>query len=295
MTTIHAVKRKKKQDIFYYMNVVILGILALTIIYPFYNCILVSVVEQKDYILTPFMLYPKRITWDAYKFIFASPMIFSGYWTTLRVILFGLPYNILLSILTAYGLSRSSFPGKKIITVFILFTMFFGGGLIPTYLLVRGLGLVNSLASIVLIYGINTFYMLVMRSYFESIPESIEESAKIDGANDIVILFKIILPLSMPILATFTLFYTVDRWNEWYNALIFITDGDKWPLQMVLRSIIVSTIDGLDNGSSHLRRTVFPNGVKMAAIVITMAPILLVYPFLQKYFVKGMLVGAVKS
>jgi putative aldouronate transport system permease protein len=151
------------------------------------------------------------------------------------------------------------------------------------------------LASIILTYGVNTFYMIIMMNYFDTIPPSLEESAKIDGANDFVILFRIMLPLALPIIATVFLFFAVDRWNEWFNAMLFIRDGKKWPLQLVLRDIVMSSIDTLKTTSYELRRTVFPDGVKMASIVVTMAPIMLIYPFLQKYFMKGILIGAIKS
>jgi putative aldouronate transport system permease protein len=288
-------KRKVRFSLFDTINFLILTFLALIIIYPFYNSILVSLVPQRDYIRTPFMLFPKRITWDSYKYIFESPKIIYGYRSTLIILLFGIPYNMFLTTFTAYALSRTSFPGKKIIMSLIIFTMYFGGGLIPYYLLIRGLGLVNSLASIILTYGVNTFYMIIMMNYFGTIPPSLEESAKIDGANDFVILFRIMLPLALPIIATVFLFFAVDRWNEWFNAMLFIRDGKKWPLQLVLRDIVMSSIDTLKTTSYELRRTVFPDGVKMASIVVTMAPIMLIYPFLQKYFMKGILIGAIKS
>ena len=202
---------------------------------------------------------------------------------------------------SAYGLSRKPFPGKKAIMILIIFTMYFSGGIIPLYLLVKSLGLMDHLLSVVLVYGVNTFYMLIIKNYFESIPESIEESAKIDGANEFYILFKIMIPLSMPIIATFLLFFLVDRWNEWYSALLFIRSSSKWPLQLVLREVINNTGSEISNAlkanraSDTLLNKVFSQGIKMAAIVITMAPIMLVYPFVQKYFIKGILIGSVKS
>ena len=293
----YAKKIGKRIDPFNIINTLFLGLWGIIIVYPFYNSVLISLVSQKDYTLTPFMLFPKHITFMAYQYIFESPMLLNGFKSTLIILIFGIPYNMLLSILIAYGLSRNKFPGKKLITYFIVFTMFFGGGMIPFYLLVRSLGLMGSLASVILVYGINTFYMLIMKSYFETIPASIEESAKMDGANELVILFKIVLPLSLPIIATFMLFYTVDRWNEWFNALLLISDGHKWPLQAVLRSII-SSVDLIGSNSTtynSLRSNVFTDGVKMAATIVTIIPIMAVYPFVQKYFVKGIMLGAVKA
>jgi len=288
-------KGRVRFNLFDTINFLILTLLALIIIYPFYNSILISLVPQRDYIRTPFMLFPKKITWDSYKYIFESPKIIYGYRNILIILLFGMPYNMLLTTFTAYALSRDSFPGKKIIMGLIIFTMYFGGGLIPYYLLIRGIGLVNSLASVVLTYGVNTFYMIIMMNYFNTIPASLEESARIDGANEFVILFRIMLPLALPIIATVFLFFAVDRWNEWFSAMLFLRDGKKWPLQLVLRNIVMSTIDDLGSSYASLRQTVFPAGVKMASIVVTMAPIMLIYPFLQKYFMKGILIGAIKS
>jgi len=286
---------RRKRDLFYAVNVVLLGIWGLVILYPFYNAFLISVVTQKEYTMTPFMLIPKEITFEAYQFIFSSSRIYSGYTNTLLILLIGVPYNMIITACMAYALSRDRFPGKKTITALVVFTMYFSGGLIPLYLLVKDLGLMNSLAAVILVYGANTFYLLLMRSYFHEIPAALEESAKLDGANDIVILVRIMLPLAMPIVATIILFFSVDRWNEWFNAMLFVREGDKWPLQLVLRNIVMSTINDIGSRNVSVKKTIFEDGVKMAAVFVTMAPIMLTYPFLQKYFLKGILIGSVKS
>jgi putative aldouronate transport system permease protein len=175
--------------------------------------------------------------------------------------------------------------------------MYFSGGIVPMYLLMRDLHLTNTIWAVILPYGVNTFYMLIMRNYFIAVPASISESAKIDGAGEWTILFRIILPLSQPILATFALFFAVDRWNEWYNSMIFIKSVQITPLQLVLRSIVVASeyIPAAAKGSSAAMGALFSKGLKMAAVIITMAPIMIVYPFVQKYFVKGITLGAVKA
>ena len=176
--------------------------------------------------------------------------------------------------------------------------MLFNGGIIPMYLLMMKLGLTNSLGSVVFAYGINTFYMVIMRNFFSSLPVALVESAKIDGAGEWRILFRIILPLSMPIIATITLFYTVDRWNEWYNAMIFIKSPNMQPLQLVLRSIVLESqmMDKIAaSGTAVIDKERFVSGMKMAAVVVTMLPVMCVFPFLQKYFVKGVMVGAIKA
>lgn len=287
--------RVKKNHIFNLINAVLLGACALLIIYPFYNVLLISVVSQKEYMQTPFMIFPKEITFEAYRFIFHNPRFYHGYINTLMILVIGVPYNMIITTCTAYALSRSNFPGKKLITSMVIFTMYFSGGMIPLYLLIKEMGLMNNLLAVILVSGANTFYMLLIRSYFQSISPAVEESAKIDGANDIVILIRIMLPLALPIMATIILFFSVDRWNEWFNAMLFIRDGDKWPLQLVLRSIISTTTVDMSSAGITIDRNIFSDGVKMAAIFITMAPIMVLYPFLQKYFMKGIMIGSEKS
>lgn len=290
-----SIKKKRKADPAYILVMVILTVFGLIVLYPFYNAVLVSLVSQKEYIQTPFMLYPKNITLASYQYLFEDGSILGGYQSTLLLVLLGVPYNLLLTASVAYGMSRPRFPGKKIINVVIIITMYFSGGIIPTYLLVQSLGLTNSLGSVILVYGVNTFNMIIMRNFFLSIPKEIEESALIDGANEIVVMFRIIFPLSKPIMATMLLFFTVDRWNEWFNAMVFLRDNNQWPLQLVLRSIVNQPLMDFSVTTSALRNTVFSDGIKMAAVVVTMLPVMLVYPFVQKHFMKGIMLGGVKA
>ncbi|MCL2059566.1 MAG: carbohydrate ABC transporter permease [Oscillospiraceae bacterium] len=253
-----------------------------------------SFVTPKEYILNPAMVIPKRIVLDNYYVIFTNRMIFTGYKNTLILVVFGVTYSLLLTVCMGYAFSRKSFPGKKLFFSLVLFTMFFGGGLIPQYLLMRSLNLIGKLHGVILLGGVSVFYMIIIKNSFEQIPESLEESAKIDGANDVVIFSRIMLPLQLPMLATITLFFTVDRWNSWFAPMLYLNDNKLWPLQVVLRSI-VNNIRTLDTEAvSQLGIELFPIGIKMAAIVVTMLPIMMLYPFLQRYFVKGILVGAIK-
>lgn len=289
------IKKKRKIDPAYILVLIVLTLFGLIVLYPFYNAVLVSIVSQKEYIQTPFMLYPKNITFASYQYLFEDGSILNGYQSTLLLVLLGVPYNLLLTASVAYGMSRPRFPGKKIINVVIIITMYFSGGIIPTYLLVQSLNLTNSLASVILVYGVNTFNMIIMRNFFLSIPKEIEESALIDGANEIVVMFRIIFPLSKPIMATMLLFFTVDRWNEWFNAMVFLRNNNQWPLQLVLRSIVNQPLMDFSVSTSALRNTVFSDGIKMAAVVVTMLPVMLVYPFVQKHFMKGIMLGGVKA
>lgn len=287
--------RKKTVDFFYILIIIFLSFYGVIVLYPFYNSVLISFVSQKEYIQTPFIVFPKKITFDAYLYLFEDGSILDGYRSTLLIVLVGVPYNLLLTSSVAYAMSRPAFPGKKFFNAMIILTMYFGGGIIPTYLLIRSMGLLNSLMSVILVYGVNTYNMIIMRNFFLSIPSSIEESARIDGANDIIILFRIILPLSKPIIATMLLFFTVDRWNEWFNAMIFLRDNSKLPLQVVLRSIVNQPMMDFSVTTSALKNSVFSDGIKMAAVVVTMLPVMLVYPFVQKHFMKGIMLGGVKA
>lgn len=286
--------RLVKMKPFDFFLIFALTVFALIIIYPFYNSILISFVSQSEYIMTPFMLFPKKIVFDSYAYVFESGILFSGLKVTSIITIVGVVYNMLLTLLCAYVLTKP-FPGRKIVSYMIIFTVYFTGGLIPNYLLIRDLNLMNNIFAMILPTGIHFMYMTVLRKSFENIPKSLDESAKIDGANDITILFRIILPLSLPIMATFTLYYGVERWNEWWNGMLFIKSTKLQPLQLILRNVIqeASTVSS-GSGSSALTQP-FGDGIKMASTVISMLPIMLVYPFLQKFFISGLVVGAVKE
>lgn len=278
-----------------YAIMAFLALFALLILYPFYNSVCVSLVSQADYIKTRFMLYPKNVTFESYFVVFKNGSIFDGMKVTLLITIIGVIYNMLLTVSLAYGFSKE-FPGKKLFMMMIVFTMYFSGGLIPFYLLIKDLKLVDNIFSMILPSGVSIMYMTVIRQNFESLPAELEESARIDGAGDLTILFRILLPLSVPILVTFTLYYGVERWNEWYNGMLFIRSFDKRPLQLVLRGIIQTTGQAMvTNELEQYNITPFSEGIKMACVVVTMTPIMLVYPFIQKYFVSGMTVGAVKG
>lgn len=275
---------------------IILTIWGLIIIIPFINVVAVSFTGYKEYLETPMMLFPTKPTIKNYQDLLTDGRIFIGYKTTLTILTMGVPISIFLTVSTAYALSRPKYPGKKLFFVMILLTMLFQGGIVPLYLQMKNLGLTNTIWSVILAGGMNTFYMILTYNYFQSLPESLVESARLDGAGEWRILFEIILPLSMPILATILLFYSVDKWNEWFNAMIFIRKNEIQPLQLVLRSIVLDS-QVLDSQSSQvtIEERNFTSGIKMAAVIITMVPVMCVYPFLQKHFAKGVMIGAVKA
>ena len=273
-----------------------LTLLALLILYPFYNAFLVSIVPNTIYMrYKGLMLWPPALTIEAYEFTFKSSLIWTGYRNSILITVFGTVYNMVLTILCAYALIKP-IPGGKFIRFAIVFTMYFSGGLIPYYLLIRDIKLMDTLWSMVLPTGINIMYMLIISNYFKSLPPALEESAKIDGATDLRILWSIILPLSLPLLTTFTLYYAVERWNEWYNAMLFVKSVDKWPLQNVLRTIINDVnMMATQNIPGQAKPDIQGDAIKMSSIIVAMAPIMCLYPFLQRYFLSGLTLGAVKE
>lgn len=276
---------------------VILTLSALAILIPFWNVIMISFSTQKEYASNPLMIFPKNPTLDNYKLLFRDGGIGNGYLNTLKLLVLGLPLSLFLTMSMAYGLSRSSFPGKKPIFFLVLFTMIFNGGIVPLYLIMKELHLTGSLWSVVLAGSFSAFNMILMMNYFQSLPESLMESARLDGAGEWKILFTVVLPLSAPIVATITLFYGVAIWNSWYDAMIFLRKADQMPLQNVLRSIIVESQFNTSNASSvdAAGGQKFSTGMKMAAVFVTMVPIMCFFPLLQKHFAKGVMTGAIKT
>nr|WP_242973535.1 carbohydrate ABC transporter permease [Pseudoclostridium thermosuccinogenes] len=242
-------------------------------------------------------LRPVGINFKSYSIVLKDPYIGTAYLNTILYTTFGTFINILFSTLCAYPLSRKNFFGKRIFTVMIVFTMFFSGGLIPTYLTVQKLGMLDTIWALVLPGAINTYNMIIIRTFFQDIPAELHESAYIDGANDIKIFAKIILPLSKPIIATMTLFYAVGHWNSFFSALIYLNEREKYPLQIVLRNMVVS--GELTSQSNQMGAAAdflaIDTTIKYAVIIVATLPILVVYPFVQKYFVKGVMIGSLKG
>ncbi len=292
-------KRKNKLNSWNLADMAIfaaLTLFGLIILYPFYNTMLISVVSQSEYMSRPFMLWPKEFTLSSYKFVFSSPLIVSGFRTSLIVTVVGTIYSMFFTVTIAYALMKD-FPGRGIFRGMLLFTMYFSGGLIPTYLLMKTLHLLNTIWVLIIPTGATVSYIILLQRFFEDVPSELEESAKLDGCTEVGVLFRIILPLSLPSLATFSLYYAVGRWNAWYDGMLYIKSVTKQPIQTVLRSVIqdANAIQG-DNLATDLQADkVYAEGVKMATVFVTMLPIMCLYPFLQKYFVSGLTAGAVKS
>lgn len=243
-----------------------------------------------------FLVAPLGFSLSSYKMVLSNPMILAGYTNTLIYMSAGTVLNLLMTALGAYVLSRRRLMLRNLIMFFIVVTMFFSGGLIPYYLVVRGLGLTNKMWALILPTAISTYNMIVMRTAFAQIPDSMEESAKIDGASDYRILFWIIIPLAMPVVAVMILFYSVGHWNSWFPAMIFMRTREKYPLQLVLREILIaSSTDSMTTDASSADKEPIGETVKYATIMTATLPILFVYPFLQRYFIKGIMIGALKE
>ena len=276
----------------------IFGILGLLTLYPFYYVLIVSFANtQASATYSPY-LYPHVFDLTGYQMIIGDIYFFKSLMTTLFVTAVGTSLNTVISVMTAYVLSRKRLLGRKQLIVLITFTMLFSGGLIPTYLVVSNLGLINSIWAMIFPGMISTYYVIIMKNYFSGLPQSLEDAAKIDGANDLKVLYKIYLPISKPFMATFALFYAVERWNEWWNAYLYISDKNIKPLQIYLRDILVNFSNQLSTQAQSVVNSqgkVYVQSVQMATIVITMLPIMCLYPFLQKYFVKGVMIGAIKE
>lgn len=275
-------------------NYTLLSIISLACLLPFLNVIASSFATTDEVMEKSFILFPTTFSLDAYTFIFSTPTIFKSLAVSIGITGVGTLVSMILTATMAYGLSRKYLYGRRTLNFMVVFTMLFSGGMIPTYLVVKNLGLINSYWALILPVAISAFNLIIMRNFFQAIPESLEESAKIDGYNDIMIFLKIILPLSMPSIATISLFYAVAYWNEYMNAILYLNDSAKWPIQILLRQIVIVS-SGMQADSTAVDIVPPAQTVKMAVIAVATVPMLIVYPFLQKYFVKGAFVGSVKA
>lgn len=277
------------------VNYSILLLIAFVTLYPMYYIFITSI-SSGEYVSRGMISFiPKGITWDAYKMVFQNDAIWRSYLNTILYTGVGTAINIIVTSFCAFPLSRKDFYGRPVFTVLITLTMFISGGLIPLYLVINQLHLTNTIWAIVLPPAVSTYNMIIMRTFFTNVPFSLQESAYLDGANDLHIFFKIILPLSTPILATLTLFYAVSHWNSFFPAMIYLNEKAKYPVQIILRDIVVAGEFSDQGGDITNSLSIVAVNFKYAAIIITVVPILVVYPFLQKYFAKGVMVGAVKG
>ncbi|MDO3412486.1 carbohydrate ABC transporter permease [Saccharibacillus sp. CPCC 101409] len=292
------IKNRSVSDRIYLTFVyVVLSLLCASIVLPMMQVLTVSVSPVEVINSYGFHLFPTRFDFSGYREVFRNSLIWTAYGNTIFRTVLGTALTVLLTFMGAYPLSKKSLPHRPFWTALIVFTMFFSGGLIPSYMLIKNLGLMNSVWSLVLPGAVSVFLLLIVRNFISALPESLEESAKIDGAGELYILWKIIMPLSMPILATVSLYSAVGHWNAWFDSMLYIRDEHKQVLQLILRKIVIEgTIDPAAGGGTDLiEKPVNSESMKMATLVVSILPIICVYPFLQKYFVKGTMLGSVKG
>ncbi|HJA92364.1 MAG TPA: carbohydrate ABC transporter permease [Candidatus Eisenbergiella merdipullorum] len=292
------IRRSKGERIFSVFNLIFMLLILLVTAYPIYFCVIASFSDPDKLsmnfgaIWLPFQPF----TLSAYQKVFSHSLFVSGWLNTLFVVIVGTLVNMVMTVLTAFVLSRKGLLLNRFFTVIIVFTMYFSGGMVPAYLNVKNLGLINSLWSLILPGAISTYNMIIMRTAFQSVPEELSESAQIDGASPFVIMCRILVPLCMPTIAVLVLYYAVGHWNSWFNASIYLQNSSKFPMQLVMKNILdsanVTEMIGDIGGADKAR---YVELIKYALIVVSTFPIMVLYPFLQKYFVKGVMVGAVKG
>ncbi|GIP40105.1 sugar ABC transporter permease [Paenibacillus sp. J31TS4] len=286
---------KQRLQAFDIINIVVLLIVSVACLYPFVYMLAVSLSDKIAIAKGEVWLWPVNFNLDNYRYVFEDGRVMKGYRNTILYVVLGTSTSLILTALGAYALSKKTMVFQKQIMLMIVFTMFFGGGMIPTFLVVKSLGLVNTIWAMVLPGAIGTWNLLIMRTFFSGLPSELEESGKIDGLSEIGIFFRIVLPLSKPVLATIGLYYAVGIWNNFMGPLLYLRSQSLFPLQVFLRNIVLSgeLMNGEASASSDLQ--IVGDALKFATILVSTLPILCVYPFIQKYFVKGALIGSVKG
>jgi putative aldouronate transport system permease protein len=292
-------KQSLGANFFDVINVIILSLLGLVAFYPFWYVVIISFHDSAVSNYFDVFLWPKVFTLDNFRVVFVTDSLINGFVITVMRTVLGALFSVLLCGILAYGLSKKYLIGRTFFLNIVIITIFFSGGLIPIYLLLKNLSLLNTFWVLIVPTLLNAWTVILMKTYFSSLPDSIEESAKIDGANDLVIFFYIVIPMSMPLIATMLLFAAVYHWNDWVSGQIYIMNPDLLPVQTILMRMItqvdVSNMIKESISMEFALKSPSIESIKMAAIVVTTTPILLVYPFLQKYFVKGVMIGSIKG
>ncbi|MCY8914599.1 carbohydrate ABC transporter permease [Bacillus atrophaeus] len=295
MADIQSKHNTKAGRMFDVCNILFLGGVGAITILPFLYIIAGSFATEAELAQRSFFIFPKTFTLDAYRYVFSTPTFIRSMGVSIFITVVGTAVQLFFTFTMAYPLSKRHVKGRNLLLNLVIFSMLFSGGMIPTYIVVKSLGLLDSYWALILPMAINPFNLIIIKNFFQQLPRELEESAKIDGCSEIGVFWRIALPLSKPVIATFALFYAVGIWNDFFHALLYINDSAKWPLQMVLRQVTILSDLTAANGDM-VQNTVPPEqGIKLAVIVIATIPILAVYPFLQKHFAKGILIGSVKG
>ena len=306
LTRKNTIRKSASDRVFDTVNITLMVIFTILMIYPLYFTVIASLSEPYQVINGRVYLLPVNFTFESYQNVFREDRIWMGYYNTVKYTCLGTLFNLFLTIPAAYTLSKKNLIGGKLLGFYFLIPMYFSGGLVPTYLQVRDLGLMNTSYTLILLGGISIYNLIVTRVFFSSsIPTALYESARIDGAGEMRTFLSIALPLAKPIIAVMALYYAVGHWNSYFNALIYISRDNYQPLQIVLRNILLNNqmaLSALDTDNmdadaiqAAARRQYLAQGMKYALIFISSAPLLVAYPFVQKHFVKGALVGSVKG
>lgn len=282
--------------VFNVFNITFMILIGIATLYPFWYVVLKSVMPFSESLKTTIYIFPKHITLDAYKVVLSTESFINAFKNSVFITVIGTVYQVFLTAMGAYSLTKKELPGRNFFFILILITMYFGGGLIPFYFLIRSLGLIDNIWVMIFPYFTNTFYLIVMKTFFSAIPTEMEESAKIDGAGYFTVFLRILLPLSKPVLATSALFAAVGQWNNWFTPTMFISERNSWPLARLLSDILINnnTAQAFQGGFVS-ENYMLGESLKMACIIVAIIPIIAVYPFVQKYFVKGVMIGAVKN
>lgn len=290
-------KRGAIDYVFDGFNLILMLALCFVTLYPMYYVFCASLSVNQSLLATPgILLTPKGFTLGAFRLAFRHPLLLSGYKNIFMILFAALPINIVMTLFCGYFMASKNVYFKKVIIGLIMFTMFFSGGMIPSYLNVRSLGLYDSLWALILPGALSVYNSIICKTAIESVPDSLSESAFIDGANDVMIVFRIVFPLIMPTIAVLLLYYGVAHWNSWFSAALYIQDNYKLPIQNVLRGVLIANSNILNAAAAESDKIdQFSETIKYAAVIIITVPILFIYPFLQKYFVKGVMIGAVKG
>ncbi|UQZ82696.1 L-arabinose transport system permease protein AraQ [Paenibacillus konkukensis] len=289
----HQQNRSWGTRLFDWANAAILLLVAAVMLIPFLYILLISFATEQEVLAKSFLVFPTKFSLEGYRYIFSTTILLRSLAVTIGVTVIGTLVNLLLTVLMAYPLARKDLYGRRPVMLMVIFTMVFNAGIVPTFLIVKALHLTNTYWALIIPGAISAFNMIIIKNFFQQLPDGLEESAKIDGCNDLGILFRIVIPLSLPALATFALFYAVTHWNTFLSAILYINDSKKWPIQVLLRQIVILSEKGL----SDMNEAPPPPSkiINMAVIVFSTVPILSVYPFLQKHFAKGVLLGSVKG
>ena len=292
-------RQSRGDKIFNVINGLLIAVVLIMIIYPLWFVIIASVSDPAKVLGGQVILMPRKFTLEGYRMVFRDPMIMTGYRNTLFYTVTGTAINLVMTILAAYPLSRKDWVGRGFFMGVLMFTMFFSGGIIPTYLMMNSLGMINTVWAMILPGAVSVYNTIIMRTFFiNSIPPELQEAAQVDGCSNTRLLIQIVLPLSKQILAVMVLFYGVAHWNAFFNALIYLTESKRYPLQLVLRSILIQNTasqDMLGDLDTMGSRVMMAETIKYALIIVSTLPMMVLYPFLQRFFEKGVMVGAVKG